>query len=171
MTKYLLAIPIAFSLSASSCYAQDSTGLLRPPYKLTVLVDKKTSYEENLNERPYVLPNRTLQLYAGETVFIEIDQTDGTINQFKAVKEIKDSAKTLIISFRQIADHNVHQQMILKIVNPLPFKIVYKASIFLLKQKRWVVTDVFPVMPGISGMETWQDIITSIGLGGWTLEK
>jgi hypothetical protein len=171
MTRNIIALFISSSLLSVSCYAQDSTGLLRTPYKLTIAVDKKTTYEENLNERPYVLPDRTLQLYPGETVFIEVDETDGVISHFRAVKEIIDSSKTLTISFTQIADHKVHQQMILKIQNPLPFKLVYKASIFLLKQKKWVETDVFPVMPKISGFETWQDIITSIGLGGWKLEK
>lgn len=42
---------------AASLYShgQDTSLLKRSPYKLKIAVDKKTSYEEDLKEAPYVL--------------------------------------------------------------------------------------------------------------------
>ena len=53
-------------------FGQDSTQLKRTPYKLKVAVDKKTVYEEDIKATPYVLPNKAVQLYPGESIFIEI---------------------------------------------------------------------------------------------------
>lgn len=61
--------------------------------------------------------------------------------------------------------------MLLKIINPLPYVLTYEARMFLLREKRWVKTDVYPVMAGISGMETWKDIIVSLSLSNWSLRK
>ncbi len=60
--------------------------------------------------------------------------------------------------------------MMLKVTNPLPYKLIYKTSIFLFEQKKWTNTDVIAVETGISGMEMWPNIITSIALGDWALQ-
>jgi hypothetical protein len=159
-------------LTTTFCsYAQDTTQLKRTPYKLTVAVDKNTVYEEDLGATPFVLPNNTIQLYPGETIYIEIEQENGIIKSMKAVQAIVDPAKTLTLSFTQTAKKKVHELMMLKVVNPFKQKLVYKASIFLMKQKKWAKTDVYPVEAGLSGYETWPDIITSIGLGQWAFES
>jgi hypothetical protein len=158
---------------ASSAYSfgQDTAQLKRSPYKLIVAVDKNNSYVEEIKATNYVLPNNTIQLYAGETVFIEIEQENGNIKSMKAISEIKNPAITLTISLTQTVKKKVHELTMLKVTNPFPTQLIYKAKIFLLAQKRWVDTDVYPVEPGLSGFETWPDIITSIGLGGWAFKK
>jgi hypothetical protein len=171
MIKRILILSLLFSTCTLFLYAQDTAQLKRTAYKLTVAVDKKTFYEEALKETPFILPDNTIQLYAGETVFIEVEQEDGIIKSLKAVKEIKDASKNLTISFTQTAKKKVHELMMLKVTNPFNYKLSYKASIFLLHQKKWINTDVFPVEPGLSGFETWPDIITSIGLGNWSFQK
>ena len=171
MKKFLLAISAFLFLSLPYLHGQDTALLKRTPYKLTVAVDKKTVYEEDLKAAPYVLPDNTIQIYPGETVFIQVDQTDGLIKAIKAVKEISDSANTLTLAFTQITNGKVHQQMMLKVVNPLPFKLSYRATIFSLQQKQWTITDVLPVSAGLSGFESWPQIITSIGIGKFKLEK
>jgi hypothetical protein len=169
--KLLFTLSIFLLNGARYGYGQDSSLLKRAPYKLTVAVDKKTVYEEELKESPFVLPDNTIQLYPGETIFIQVEQIDGAIKTIKAVREITDSANTLTISFNQIAAKKVHQQMMLKITNPLSYQLSYKATIFLLQNKKWVSTDVYPVPAGLSGFETWPEIITSIGLGKFVLSK
>jgi len=61
--------------------------------------------------------------------------------------------------------------MMLKVVNPFKQQLVYNATIFLMQQKKWVVTDVYPVEAELTSYETWPDIITSIGLGQWTFKS
>jgi hypothetical protein len=55
----------------------------------------------------------------------------------------------------------------LKIQNPFPKDLGYKAKMFLLKQNKWVNTNVYPVTAGLSAFETWPDIIISLALGNW----
>lgn len=164
----LLFILLAF---LSSAHGQDTSLLKREPYKLKVAVDKKTFYEEDLAAAPYVLPDNTVQMYPGETIYLEVEQDNDIIKSVKAVKEITDSTKTLTISFTQTTEKSVHQMMMLKVANPFKQQLVYHAKMFLMKQKKWVATDVYPVEPGLFGIETWPDIITSISLGQWALKK
>ena len=171
MIKNISIITLFLIVTIPMLHGQDTTQLKRTPYKLKVVVDKKTSYEEDIKETPYVLPDNTIQLYPGETVFIEIDQTDGLIKGVKAVEKIKDPARTLTISFTQSVNKKVHELMILKVTNPFALKLSYKTLIFPLYQKKWVNTNVYPVESGLSGLETWPDIITSIALGNWTFQK
>lgn len=163
--KLVLAL---FALNIKSfAFSQASTQLKRTPYKLSVAVDKKTVYEEEINATYYVLPNNTIQLYPGETIHVEIEQKDGVISAVTAVAEVANPEKTITISFKQNTKKKVHEMTILQIVNPFPQDIVYRSKIFLLKQNRWVDTKVIPVRAKLSAFETWPDIITSIAIGGW----
>lgn len=152
-------------------HSQDTSLLKRTPYKLIVAVDKKTFYEEDLKEAPFVLPDNTVQLYPGETVFIEILQEEGIIKKLTAVKAISNPAITITLSFTQTANKKVHEMMMLKVVNPFAKDLNYRATIFLTRQNRWAKTSVVPVMAGLTGFETWPDVITTIGLNGWAFEK
>ena len=150
--------------------AQDTTQLKRIPYKLTVAINKISVYEEELKEAPFVLHNNTIQLYPGETVFIEVDEVNGAIKNMKAIKTIIDSSKTLRISFTQSSNNKVHEFMMLSIENPFDYKLSFKTMIYLLQQKKWVPTSVLPVDARTGGFESWPEIITSIALGNWTFE-
>jgi hypothetical protein len=167
--KNAVLILIGLFPLALSAVAQDTIPLMRPAYKLIVAVDNETFYEQQLAASPYVLPNYTIQLYPGESVYIEVEQNEGVIKKMTAIKTIKDSSKTISISFTQEAKGKVHDLMMLKMINPFPYKLFYKASIFILSQKKWISTDVYPVEARLSGYETWPDVITSIGLGDWKL--
>ncbi len=152
-------------------HGQDTTQLIRPSYKLTVLVDKNYFYEEELKSTPYISPGKTVQIYPGETIFIEIEEDNGIIKSMTAVKEPVHPSKTLTISFIQSVKKKTHELMMLKVENPFSKNLIYRAKIFLLKQKKWVDTDVYPVGAGLSGYETWPDIITSIGLNDWQFQS
>lgn len=165
----LVCLFLFLSLMAFS-YGQDSTALKRPPYKLKVYVDEKTVYEEDLKETPYVLQENTVQLYPGETVYVEIEEEKGIVKKVHAVKENTNPEKTVVISFMQSEKNKVHEMMILKVTNPFPRDLIYNAVIFPLRQKKWISTDVNPVQSKLASFETWPDVITSIGLGHWTFQ-
>jgi hypothetical protein len=164
--KKLLFVSLYVFSTHFMLIGQDSTYLKRPAYKLKLPIDGNSFYEANIKSTPYVLPNRAIQLYPGESVYVVVDQIDGNIKKLHAVSEIQDSSKTLIISFSQITAGNIHQSMVLKIHNPLPYQLKYTAKMLTL-QKKWVTTDVLPVEAGISGFESWRNVIVSIALGDW----
>ena len=169
--KYFNLFLIALLTIAAGCFAQDTILLKRVPYKLTVPVDKNSSYEEQIKATAYVLPDKSVQLYPGETVYIEVEQENGIIKSVRAVKENKNPSITVIISFTQMVNNKVNKLSMLKITNPFQNQLVYKARIFLLQQKRWIDTNVYPVGAELSGYETWPNIITSIWLGNWTFQS
>src|SRR5687768_16142243 len=83
--KRLLILPVIvlFSALCNFALAQDLFPLKRKPYLLSVAVDKKTTYEENLQEAQYVLPDQTVQLYPGETILVEIEQENGIVKNVR----------------------------------------------------------------------------------------
>lgn len=52
--------------------------------------------------------------------------------------------------------------IMLPVSNPSPYKLIFKANIFLLTQKKCVNTIINPVEANLLGFETWPDIIISI---------
>ncbi|MDP9040798.1 MAG: hypothetical protein M3N30_02375 [Bacteroidota bacterium] len=169
MIRSILLLSILFSAITLRTYSQDTIPLKRAAYKLNVAVDNESFYAQDIKEAPYVLPDKTIQLYPGETVYIEVEQENGTIKNLKAVNEIKDSSKTVIISFSQTVKKRVHENMMLKVNNPFPYQLIYEARIFRLVQKKWGVTDVYPVEAGLYGIEIWHEVIISIALSDWKL--
>ncbi|MET0300432.1 MAG: hypothetical protein ABW036_11740, partial [Flavitalea sp.] len=165
-----LILFITVLVSAQS-FAQDFYPLKRKPFKYSVTVDKKTAFEQEVPESEYLLPDLTLQIYAGETVFLEIEQENGKITNIKAVAENRFPAKTLVVSFEQKATKKVHETMMLKVFNPFTYSLKYDCKIFLAQYKKWVNTNVLDVQPKLSGIEMWPDVATSISLGGFTLIK
>jgi len=170
MRKIIQLLSGLLFLVLQSSFAQDTSSLQRVPYKLHIDVNKQTSYDENLPAARFVNPNKSVQLYPGETVYLEAELTAGQISKLRAVPAIRDSSKTILISFTQSSKKRVHELMMLKVINPFSQTLSYKAMILLLNQKKWEPTSILPVPAGLTGYETWQDIIISIGIGGWTLE-
>ena len=168
--KPAVIFTIMMMFVVTSLSAQDLFPLKRKPYLLTVAVDKKNTYEENLPESNYVLRDLTVQLYPGESVFIEIEQENGIVKNVRAVTENKFPEKTLIISFSQISKKKVHEAMMLKIQNPFKYTLKYDAKTYLLNYKNWVNARVIPVQPGLTAYESWAELITSVAIGNLSFE-
>ena len=165
--KQILFLVILFLTSTISSKGQDTTVLKRTPYTLKIDVDKKNFYEDQIGPTPYIFPNNGMQIYPGETIYVEVVQDKGIIKSMKAVNEITNPKTTLTIKFSQQSENKIHQMMMLEVQNPFAKNLTYEATMFLLNQKKWVDTDVYPVMAGLSGIETWPDIIISLGLSNW----
>ena len=165
--KYFLILVLFFSSVPFNSTGQDSAILKRTPYTLRIDVDNINFYEDQIGATPYVFPNNGMQIYPGETIYVEVEQDKGVIKSMKAVKKINNPKTTLTITFSQKSESKIHQMMMLKIQNPFPKNLTYEAKMFLLKQNKWFDTDVYPVMAGLSAFETWPDIIISLGLGSW----
>ena len=166
----LLALLFVLLACTHPSFSQDMAKLQRKPYTLKMWIDKETFYEEALKASSYVYPDNSVQLYPGETVYLEAELEQDSISRLTAVPEIRDSSNTIIVTFMQQTDGNVHRMMLLKIVNPFRNNLSYHAFIYLMKHSKWVKTSTIPVMAGLAAYETWPDIITSIALGGWRID-
>ena len=130
-------------------------------------VSKETFYESHIQSTPFVVGPNILQLFPGDTVFIEVEQNNGRIVELKSVKENKNRDKTLEISFVQNAEDGKHANMVLKVKNPFKQDLLYEALIKTIKAENWVPTSIIPVKGGLIGIEMWPDVIVSIALAEW----
>jgi hypothetical protein len=80
------------------------------------------------------------------------------------VPEILNKEKTIVIIFTQVHQDRKHEKMVLNIINPFSKDLEYSSRINLMKYKKWVKTDVLPIQHGITGNESWSDIITTMVL-------
>jgi hypothetical protein len=135
-----------------------------------VAVDDEYFYQDEIKSAPYILPENTIQIYPGEQLFMEVELKGKEIKSMKAVKENLNPKKTIILTFSQMTEGRVHKSMLLKVENPFDYKLTYRAHMYLMQQKKWASTNVFPVLPKLSGFETWPDIILTLGLDGWSFE-
>src|SRR5882672_8993609 len=87
MKQILFLVVITLTLSLNS-KGQDTTVLKRTPYTLKIEVDKNNFYEDQIEATPYVFPNNGMQIYPGETIYVEVVEENGIIKSMKAVKEI-----------------------------------------------------------------------------------
>ena len=152
---------------ATICFGQTNDLPQRDAFKLNIAVDETNFYNADIKASSYVLPDKTIQLYPGENIFVEVELKKNEIISMKTVKENLHPEKTLIISFSQQTEGKIHKGMMLKIENPFDLKLEYKANMFLMKYNKWAPTDVLPVQPKLSSFETWSDLIVTIGLTGW----
>lgn len=140
---------------------------VRNSFTLTMPVSKEEFYESHIQSAPFVVGPNILQLFPGDTVFVEVDHSDGIITGIKTVKENKNKSKTLEISFIQIVENEKHSNMILKVRNPFKQDLKYDAVIRVMNAQEWVSTSIIPVKAGLIGFEMWPDVIVSIALAEW----
>jgi len=169
ITKNLLLLLLCFA--ANFCCGQSDTSNIRPKFNLKLFVNDSTFYQSPMNETSYVIKSEMVQIFPGETLYIEADIAKDSLIDLHIVPAIIHKDKTITISFSQDHENNIHKQMILKINNPFSESLTYHAHINLMKTKKWVGSSVLPVQPTLESFETWPDIITSIVLSDFYLQK
>lgn len=142
----------------------------RAPFALKLFVDSTNFYEAPMPKTFFVPKEGVIQIFPGETLYIEADVADNKLINLKAVPSIVNKEKTLTITFEQLHHGKLHEQMMLTISNPFSKGLEYKCIMNLMKQKRWVGTDVIPVRAKIMSKEMWGDILTSVALENFTLK-
>lgn len=153
---------------SSNVMAQsDNDRPTRDSFTLIMPVSKENFYESQIPSTPFVVGPNILQLFPGDTVFIEVEQKDGIVTAIRSVRENRNKDKTLEISFIQHVENKKHANMILKVQNPFKKDLSYKAVIRGMNAGNWTNTTIMPVMAGLMGLEMWPDVIVSIALRDW----
>lgn len=90
---------------------------VRQAYKLSIPVDKQSTFEMEVPATPYVQNQSIVQIYPGETMYLEAREKDGKL-VLTSVKEIKDSAITITVNCLQTVSKGKHQNIMVKVSNP-----------------------------------------------------
>jgi hypothetical protein len=161
---------LSFIFTTLFCFGQTNDLPHRDAFKLNIAVDETNFYNADIETSAYVLPDNTIQLYPGETIYVEVELGKKEIKSMKTVKQNLHPEKTVTISFSQQTDGKIHTGMMLKIENPFNKKLEYKAKMFLMKYNKWVPTNVLPVQQKLISFETWPDLIVTITLSEWVFK-
>ena len=150
MKSILVIFFLLFTLNVLSQKSNDRP--IRDSFTLIMPVTKETFYESHIQATPFVVGPKILQLFPGDTVFIEIEQKDGNVTSITSVKENKNKDKTVEISFIQGVENNKHSNMILKVRNPFQKDLSYEAAIRIMNAKNWAKTSIIPVKAQLIGL-------------------
>jgi hypothetical protein len=158
----------AFFICINS-YAQNDAPK-RSAFTLKLPVDGKQFYEQEVQESPYFVKEKVLQIYTGEKLFIEVETLGNKITAMKVVKNNVNPTKTIEIELKQEVKDRASESLMLKIKNPLKKTLKYKAMMFIVGQDKWIPTNVLPIASELSSFELWNDIIITMVLTDWTLK-
>ena len=164
---------IFFIITSTLIYSNENIVIERSSFVLELSVDENSYYTFTIPQSPYILDDFSVQIFPGETLFIEVDVVDDIVEKLTVVKEIINKNKTIIIEFNQITNKEnarIHELMMLKIINPFKENLEYKADIYLTQYHRWVYTSTIPVRAGLTSYESWPDIILTIVLYDFVLK-
>jgi hypothetical protein len=158
---------IGFVFLTVLIYPDENYIIERPSFDLTLSVDEENYWQGTISQSPYIINDNYVQLYPGETLFLEAEVVEDEIIKLSVVREILNENNTIIVEFNQITkeeNEKIHNFMMLKIKNPFNKDMEYKADIYLLKYSRWIDTSLIPVRAGLLSYESWPDIIITIVL-------
>lgn len=166
MKKVLL--PFLFLLYFG-CYSQNETNK-RPAFELNLSVNDSSVYSADISETKFVINDSIIQLFPNEKLYIELESSSGGEIRLIRKVQMENDKNTIVVEFKQIKEGNTHKSMQLSISNPFNNTLTYKAKICLLKNGKWVSTNVYPVKAKKSAIELWPDLITSISLSSFRIK-
>lgn len=158
-----------FALTLSFAHAQNEKSF-REEFTLKLPVNGEEFYEQNIEKSPYFAAEGILQLYPGEKLFIEVELEKKEIVSMKVVKANLNPDRTIEIALIQNTKDGKSESMMLKVINPFKKDLEYNAMMFIVGQDKWISTSILPVRGGLTGYETWSDVIISIVLSEWKLK-
>lgn len=159
------------ALSGRNLAQKDSVLFIRPAFELRLAIDSGAFFKAPIKESVYLVNEGTLQLFPGETLFVEADVEYDRLVDLKVVPKIVHKEKTMTISFNQKTEGKKHQMMILQIVNPFNLELRYNAEMNLMESGQWAKTPVLPISAGLTAYETWPDPLISLVLSDFVLRK
>jgi hypothetical protein len=165
MTRlYFLAFPF---IGCGACLAQERSAPNREAFELKLFVNDSNFYESDVAAGPYFVHEGVVQIYPGEDLFIAAKLRKGELQDMHVVTDPKDTSEVIHVKFYQIADGRKHTSMMLEVHNPFEGELHYAAAMYLMEHKQWAPTSIIPVMPKLTGFETWSDVIVTMALSEW----
>lgn len=116
-----------------------------------------------------VIYGKDLKLFLGDSILVEAEINNNEVTEFKRVKSITDSEKTIIITFNY--DYfGSNKASLLKIKNPFSKTLAYAAKIKPENSIRFSETSIMPIYPRIYSTEMWPDKLECIILSDFKLK-
>src|SRR4051812_45504818 len=99
MKQLTILLTLLFYTLPGFCQTNDLPN--RDAFQLNLAVDDSNFYQLDVPSSPYILADNSIQIYPGETIYVEVELVRNKIKSMKTVKENLNPEKTLKISFSQ----------------------------------------------------------------------
>ena len=165
-----LILTILLSLTFSICNSQNEKPN-REPFKLDLAVNATQNYAMEVGKTPYLVKEKILQIYPGETVLLETEVKGDSIYSMKAVEKNLYPEKTIEVVFYQDAKDRTKISMFLNVKNPFDRTLRHDALMYTVEGGQWEKTSIIPIRPKLQNFETWGYAIITLVLDNWRFEK
>lgn len=142
----------------------------RESYRLEIAANETQQYAMEVQESPYFVKDKILQIYCNETIFVECEVQSDSISTMKVVDKNINPEKTIVINFTQDAEDRKNIRTDLRIKNPFDKKLIYEAMMFTPISQQWKSTSIIPVEAKLENFEMWPHSIITLVLDNWKLE-
>lgn len=143
----------------------------RQAFTLNIAANETQQYKADIQESPYFVKEKILQIYCGEKVFIECQISGDTISTMKIVEENINIKSTIEIELTQNSEDRKNISTMLVVKNPFQKKLNYNAIMYTPLSQTWKTTSIILIQPNLMNFETWPHAIISIVLEGWRFEE
>ena len=166
MKKITLIAILIFSLSL---YSQNDKPK-RNSFKLEIAANETQQYGMDVQEGPYFVKEKILQIYCGEKLFVECEIQGDSLSKMKVVEKNINPEKTIIIDFSQNDEDRKNIMTALNVKNPFNRKLNYDAIMFTPISQQWKRTSIIPIYPNLENFEHWPHAIITLVLENWRFE-
>lgn len=152
-----------------------------------VYPQSRKAFKGNKQTNSIIYKRGTIKLFAGQRVTllsptitgklkeITLQDTSRSVikdfgNMSTAIEQLN-SEKNICIDFNTIFPEEGKAMTVLLIKNPYRKRMTYKARIYSTAKGRFIKANVLPVMPGISGIITWQESVSPVLIYGLRVSK
>lgn len=139
----------------------------RKAYTLEIAADETQQYQTEVPESPYFVKEKILQLFCGESVFVECEVQGDSISTMKVVEKNIHPKKTIIIEFTQDSEDRKNIRTMLIVKNPFNRTLIYEAGMFTPLGQIWKPTSIIPIQPNLQNYEMWPHAIITLALDKW----
>jgi hypothetical protein len=166
MRNLSLIITLLFSLLT---YSQNDKEK-RAAFKFEIAANETQQYAMNVEESPYFVKEKVLQLFCNESVFVECEIQGDSISKMKVVEKNINPEKTIIIEFTQNSEDRKNITTDLHVKNTFNKKLIYEAQMFTPISQEWKNTSILPISPNLQNFEMWPHAIITLVLYNWKIE-
>ena len=143
----------------------------REAFVLKVKRNAKQTYSQQVNESPYFVMDKTLQIYPYEKVNVELEIKADTIYSMKTVEKNLFPERTLEIEFCQSIENYTAKPTQLWMKNPFGKNLKYNVLAYSIEESEWK-NSAKTAKANSSSNEIWtKEVVSSLVLKDWKLEK
>lgn len=141
----------------------------REGFLLKIPRNAKQSFIQEIGKAPYLIEDKTLQIYPGEKINLEIEIKADTIYSMATVVKNLHPERTIEIEFCQTIENHMAKPSQIFIKNPFNKQLTYTAIVYDVEESQWQ-TLARTARRNWTSRDNWQQIISSVVLKDWKLE-